>query len=173
MNWRRIGIAAALAGGTAGCAPVSPPLAPGPVVEVKPGGCEPLRDADFEGAGAQRLRDYLSWIAQSRGAVVGVTAQDVSLVILRGPPRPGPSGVQVAEVSCTGSGGDGPYRVALYRDALSGRPQAVVYETLAHEFHHIVQIRRDQLPCQAHGSAWPLEVEARAVAATLVPSCSR
>jgi hypothetical protein len=144
----------------------------GPVAEVTPGGCEPLRDADFEGAGEQRLRGYLAWIAQSHGAQVGITPREVSLAIARGEPKPGPAGVQVGEVSCA-SGYRGPYRVTLFRDALVGRPHAVAYHTLAHEFHHLVQIRRAKLACEAKGSAVPYEREAESFARSVVPACSR
>ena len=141
-----------------------------PAVEVSPGGCEKLGAADFEGEGRERLRRYLAWLAHSQGGPVDVTPRDVSLAIAPGEPKPGPFGVQAGEVSCA-AGGRGPYRVTLFRDALLGRPQAVAYHTLAHEFHHVLQIRRDKLACEAGGSAVPYEREAEEVAKRLVPAC--
>jgi hypothetical protein len=161
-----------LAWALAACAPVSVSV-PAPASEVKPAGCEPSGDADFAGASEERLRSYLAWLAHAHGGPVGLEPRDVSLTIVRSLPRPGPSGVQVAEISC-GADGGAPYRIALYRDALSGRAKRVAYHTVAHEFFHIVQLRRDRLAgCEAAGSARPYEREAEQFAERLVPSCHR
>lgn len=154
----------------AACAPAGP--VPAPAVEVAPAGCEASSDGDYEGAAGERLRAYLASVAQAHGTPVGVTPQDVSLAIVRSLPRPGPSGVQAGELTC-GAGGGAPYRIALYRDALSGRAKRIAYHTIAHEFFHIVQIRRDGLRgCEARGSAQPYEREAEQFADRLVPACS-
>lgn len=154
----------------AACAPA--PLAPaGPVVEVKPGGCQAARDADFEGEGERRMHAFLRWLAHAHGAPAGLDPGQVTLAIARGPVKPGPAGVQAGEIAC-GRGGAGPFRITLYRDALAGRPLAVAYETLAHEFHHVVQIHRDRLPCGAGDrSREAYEQEARDVARRFVPRC--
>lgn len=164
--------ALALAAALGACAPA--PIAPeGPAVEVKPGGCEVARDADFEGEGEERLRGFLRWLAHAHGAPTGLEPRQVSLGIVRGYAKPGPAGVQAGEISC-GAGGRGPFRVTLYRDALAGRPLATTYHTLAHEFHHVVQIRRENLPCDAGtGSRAVYEQEAEDVAARFVPACRR
>lgn len=154
----------------AGCAPA--PTAPS-VAPALPAtfSCGPAADADFEGAGEARLQGFVAWLAYARGAPAGISPARVSLAIVRGPAKPGPSGVQAGEISCAGP--DGPYRITLYRDALAGRPLAVAYDTLAHEFHHLVQIHRDRLPCgpttiAAHEA---YEREAREAARRIVPAC--
>lgn len=162
--------AAVLAAALGACAP-APTVPEGPAVEVKPGGCERARDSDFAGVGEERLRGFLRWLAHTHGAPAGLDPRQVSLGIVRGSVKPGPMGVQAGEISC-GNGGRGPFRVTLYRDALSGRPLATTYHTLAHEFHHVVQIRRENLPCDAgDGSRAAYEQEAEDVAHRFVPAC--
>ena len=161
---RRFVPACALA--LAACAP--------PVPQVKPAApekfsCAAARDADFEGEGEQQLHAYLAWLAVNHGKP-GLEPSQVSLAIVRTYPKPGPAGVQVGEISCNADD----YRITLYRNALAGRPLAVAYETLAHEFHHIVQIRRDRLACEARkGERAAYEREATEFARKRVPSCKR
>lgn len=139
-----------------------------------PADCRPASDADFEGAGAEALKGWLEDLVQARGAQVDLSAQDVRLAIVKGPPKPGPQGVTAGEVACHRPGGGGPYRITLYRDALAGRPLATAYQTVAHEFQHVVQIRRDHLKCRApHGELPAYEQEAAEVAEQSVPSCNR
>jgi hypothetical protein len=135
--------------------------------------CAQARDADFEGAGERQLRGFLAYLAEAHGAPAGIDPRQVSLGIVRGAAKLAPAGVQAGEVGC-GHGSDGPYRVTLYRDALAGRPLALAYETIAHEFHHVVQIHRDRLPCAAgDGPREAYEREAREVARRFVPqNCS-
>ena len=152
------------------CAP-APVIAPEPQSEVRPGGCQPATDANFEGAGEEHLRSYLAWLVKTEGARVKLGPRDASLAIVRGAQKLAPNGVQVGELGCSGRG-EAPYRITLYRDGLVGRPLAVTYRTLAHEFHHIVQIRREDLPCGPRdGSRHGYERDADAVAAKLVPAC--
>ena len=172
----------ALALAAVACAP-SP--APRPAPEPKPArkpvavrvsaapptpSCRPSRDTDFEGAGEQQLRGYLDWLARAHGAPASLKVRDVELAIVRGDPKPGPGGVTAGEISCNKD----EYRITLYRNALAGRPLAVAYDTLAHEFHHIVQIRRDGLRCASRkGERESYEREAVEFAARLVPACAR
>lgn len=133
--------------------------------------CDNAVDADFEGAGEARLHGFLNYLAQAHGVPAGIDPTKVSLGIVRGPAKLAPAGVQAGEIGC-GNGGAGPYRVTLYRDALAGRPLALAYETIAHEFHHVVQTHRDRLPCGADGKQREAyEREAREVARRFVPKC--
>jgi hypothetical protein len=155
----------------AACAPA--PVSPVTVTARAPAGfsCAQARDGDFEGAGEQRMQGFLAYLAQAHGAPAGIDPSQVSLGIVRGSAKFAPAGVQAGEVGC-GGGGNGPYRVALYRDALVGRPLALTYETIAHEFHHVVQIHRDRLPCAAGDKQREAyEREAREVARRFVPQC--
>lgn len=161
--------AALLLAAAAACAPAAAPVrAPQPELpEIR---CGPADDADFDADGHERLWRYLDWLAEAYGPEVGLRPQDVALAIVRGPAKPGPVGVTAAEVGC---GGDR-YRITLYRDALSGRPLSVTYDTLAHEFYHLVQIRRDGLACQARdGERAGYEQEAMNFARGIVPACRR
>jgi hypothetical protein len=148
-------------------APVAPPAEPAAPEQLS---CAPARDADFDGAGEQQLRRYVAWLAEVHGKPVGLQPRTVALGIVRGAAKPGPAGVQAAEIAC----GDGDYRITLYRDALAGRPLALAYKTVAHEFFHLVQIRRDHLDCAASkGHREAYEREADAFAMRVVPACRR
>jgi hypothetical protein len=156
-----------------------PEREPGPRTEPKPvavrvaaapstPSCRHSRDTDFDGAGEQLLRGYLEWLVLAHGAPASLKARDVELAIVRGDPKPGPGGVTAGEISC----GTDDYRITLYRNALAGRPLAVAYDTLAHEFHHVVQIRRDGLHCESRkGERESYEREAVEFARKLVPRC--
>ena len=164
---RGLPVACVLALAACAPAPVAPPVKPALPSTFS---CSAARDLDFEGAGEQRLQAFLAWLAVNHGKPARLTPAQVSLAIVRGTPKPGPAGVQVGEISCDKDD----YRITLYRNALSGRPLAVTYETLAHEFHHVVQIRRDQLACEASkGKRADYEREADAFARKLVRRCSR
>ena len=150
----------------AACAPLGPRVEPAAPETFS---CAVARDADFEGEGEHQLRAYLAWLAVNHGEPAALKPSQVSLAIVRGDSKPGPAGVQVGEISCNSDD----YRITLYRDALTGRPLAVAYDTLAHEFHHVVQIRRDKLACEARkGQRAAYEREAAAFARKLVPRCA-
>jgi len=164
---RRLAPAFALALAACAPAPVATSVTPALPATFS---CSAARDADFEGAGEQKLRAFLAWLAQNHGKAVGLKVAQVSLAIVRGDPKPGPAGVQVGEISCTPDD----YRITLYRDGLAGRPLAVTYGTLAHEFFHVVQIRRDKLNCESSkGNRERYELEATDFARKLVPRCTR
>ena len=159
-----------LAGLLAACAPAPVAVAPRSVAPAS-FSCAQAQDADFEGAGERRLHGFLAYLASAHGAPAGIDPTQVSLGIVRGTAKLAPAGIQAGEVGC-GNGSDGPYRVTLYRDALAGRPLALAYETIAHEFHHVVQIHRDRLPCAAGDKEREAyEREAREVARRFVPRC--
>jgi len=151
------------------CAP-----APSPVREREPQAVVPVvncgtaGDEDFEGDGEERLWSYLDWLVRTHGAETGLLPHRVSLAIVRGQPKPGSGGVTAGEISCDGRN----YRIGLYRDALSGRSLRATYSTLAHEFFHVVQIRRDDLDCASRpGELATYEREATEFAAHAVPAC--
>jgi len=159
--------AAALLCLTAACVPGPSPVH-APQTETPRVSCEKAEDADFEGEGEEQFWRYLDWLVRSHGAEAGLMPHHVSLAIVRGQPKPGPGGVTAGEIACY----DRRYRIALYRDALSGRPLQVAYSTLAHEFYHLVQIRRDRLDCEARkGERATYEREATEFAARVVPGC--
>lgn len=151
------------------CAPVPSPVREPQTQAVAPSvNCENARDEDFEGDGEERFWGYLDWLVRSHGAEAGLKPHHVSLAIVRGLPKPGPGGVTAGEISCNGKY----YRIALYRDALAGRPLRVAYGTLAHEFFHVVQIGRDGLDCEARaGERASYEREAGDFAVRVLPAC--
>lgn len=133
--------------------------------------CDIARDGDFARSGVAELRRYLWHLAQSRAEEAAIDPRQVSLAVVHGPPEPGLVGVTAGEVAC-GLAGDPPYRITLYAQALVGRPLYTAYRTIAHEYQHIVQIRRDGLRCEPRNGTRELyEAEAQAVADQLVPSC--
>lgn len=132
--------------------------------------CAVAQPADFEGAGEVELRHYLQWLAHRRGGDVAVGPRQVNLAIAHGEPKPGLIGVTAAEVAC--EPGNTAFRITLYREALLGRQLYTAYQAVAHEFQHVVQIRRDDLPCgPREGTREAYEREAAAVAEALVPAC--
>lgn len=154
---------------TVACVPAPAPVRERAPQTVAPAlACGTASDEDFEGDGEERLWSYLDWLVRTHGAEAGLLPHRVSLAIVRGQPKPGPGGVTAGEISCDGRN----YRIGLYRDALSGRPLRVAYGTLAHEFFHVVQIRRDGLDCEARpGERATYEGEATEFAARVVPAC--
>lgn len=175
MNARRF-CPILLAAAAAGCAAAPPPDEAELVRFEAPARdrCDLARATDFEGAGAAELQRYAYALARSRGASVGLSPTEVAVAISDAPPKPGPEGVIAAEIGCAGPGGDGgPYRITLYRKALEGRRLYTAYHTVAREFHHIVQMERDQLPCNgtAEDKAPRYEREAIATADQLQPAC--
>lgn len=154
---------------TVACAPTSAPVRERAPQTVAPTlACGTASDEDFEGDGEERLWSYLDWLVRTHGAEAGLLPHRVSLAIVRGQPKPGPGGVTAGEISCDGRN----YRIGLYRDALWGRSLRVAYSTLAHEFFHVVQIRRDDLDCAARpGERATYEREAAEFAARVVTAC--
>jgi hypothetical protein len=151
----------------AGCAS-EPPPARAPQAEAPSVSCADSTDADFEGEGEERFWAYLDWMVRAHGAQAGLMPYHVSLAVVQGPPKPGPGGVTAGEISCDARR----YRITLYRDALSGRPLQVAYRTMAHEFYHLIQVRRDGLACEAReGERALYESEASAFAQSVVPAC--
>lgn len=165
---RRFLLAGALAL-AAGCqAPAGP--APGPLrpESAARGRCDVAYDADFEGGGRQALERYVAELTRVLGGPVGLPPGSVTLAVAGSEPKPGPNGMVAGEVACS----DDRYRITLYRKALAGRPLNVAYQTVAHEFHHVVQIRRDGLACgPTPGRAAHYEREAVAFAEQQVPRC--
>lgn len=132
------------------------------------GRCEVAYEADFEGAGLQALERYVAELTRVLGPPAGLQPGAVTLEVARSEPKPGPSGMVAGEIAC----GNGRYRITLFRKALAGRPLNVAYQTTAHEFFHVVQIRRDGLHCgPAPGRAAHYEREAQAFAEQQVPRC--
>ena len=132
------------------------------------GRCEVAYDSDFEGAGQEALQRYVAELTRVLGPPVGLQPGTVTLAIARSEPKPGPNGMVAGEVACR----DGRYRITLFPKALAGRLLNVAYQTTAHEFFHVVQIRRDGLACgPAPGRAAQYEREAVAFAEQQVPRC--
>lgn len=132
--------------------------------------CALAHTADFEGAGEAELHRYLHALARRHGPGSGVEPREVNLAIASGEPRPGLVGVTAGEVSC--EPGNRAFRITLYREALVGRQLYMAYQTVAHEFQHVVQIRRDGLACgPPPGLLEEYEREAADHAARLVPAC--
>ncbi|HUR41286.1 MAG TPA: hypothetical protein VM240_08970 [Verrucomicrobiae bacterium] len=134
--------------------------------------CQVALDADFDDSGRADFQRYVNWLTATQAGGTHLDPGEVTLAIARGKPKPGPKGVIAGEVSC--GAGEEPFRITLYRDALVGRQLQTAFRTAAHEFHHIVQIRRDGLPCDAVSAERErYEKEAEGVADRLVPACAR
>jgi hypothetical protein len=172
MASRRLPLTLILTAALTACGSTPPrPVAEFARVEAAPRDrCDTARASDFEGAGAAELRRYARWLARTQGSAVALRPDRVEFAIAGGEPEPGPVGVTAGEVAC--ADGNEAFRITLYREALVGRQLATAYQTVAHEFQHVVQIRRDGLPCGPRdGTLEAYEREAAAVAGRLVPPC--
>ena len=148
------------------------PLALGAQPLPTQGRCEAAVAADFEGAGATALRLYLDWLVYAYGAPYVTDPAEVSLALPDSHPRPSEAGITAGEVSCGNPGHGAAFRITLFRKALEGRPLQAAYGALAHEFRHVVQIRRDGLACKpTPATKRALEQEAEDWARTLMPPC--
>jgi hypothetical protein len=138
-----------------------------------PGGrCEPLEPADFEGDGELALQLYVHWLARTFGPPYLKDPAEVELTVPASAPRPTEVGITAGEVSCSDDDDSPAFRITLFRPALEGRPRQTLYGALAHEFHHVVQIRRDGLACKpTPENRERLEREADIFARRLVPPC--
>lgn len=136
------------------------------------GRCETVAAADFEGEGQTALRLYLDWLVRAHGAPYVGDPGEVALAFPASHPDPAHAGVTGGEVSCGGGKHAAPFKITLFRDALEGRKRRDLYGALAHEFQHVLQIRRDGLACKpSHKTRAPLEREAEAFARSMVPPC--
>lgn len=152
----------------AGCQAAPPAAEPARAEPPARGRCEVAYDADFEGAGRQALERYVAELTRVLGPPAGLPAGAVTLAFAGSEPKAGPNGMVAGEVACS----TGRYRITLYPKALAGRPLNVAYQTVAHEFHHVVQIRRDGLACgPSPGRSEQYEREAVAFAEQQVPRC--
>jgi hypothetical protein len=110
--------------------------------------CFLLKSDDFShGRAMDRLRpyrDYLDWLIRSWGVEYGLTPRDVRLYAsyAPAPTRPGRDGPVAGEIVChhpEEREDVGRYRIVLYREALLGHDVSRLYNTIAHEFKHVLQ----------------------------------
>jgi hypothetical protein len=132
--------------------------------------CAATRGEAFAGDGAIALRLYLDWLVRTYGPPFVRDPGDVALDIPPSRPRPTELGVTAGEVICDTV--KPAFRITLFRASLEGRPLQAVYGAVAHEFQHVVQIRRDGLACRpTRETKDRLEQEAEAAARKIIPPC--
>jgi hypothetical protein len=100
------------------------------------------------------FREYLDWLVGTWGAEHGLRPGDVRLYAsyAPAPTRPGRDGPVAGEIACHPPGSRsevGRYRIVVYREALLGREVSHLYNTLAHEFKHVLQdvVGEDAVDC--------------------------
>lgn len=148
------------------------PLALGTQALPTAGRCAAARAGDFEGAGATSLRLYLDWLVYAYGEPYVRDPGEIALALPPSGPRPTEAGITAGEVSCHGPDARPAFRITLFPAALEGRPLQAAYGALAHEFRHVIQIRRDGLACRpTPATKAPLEKEAENWARRLMPPC--
>ena len=140
--------------------------------------CSTVQPTDFVGDGRQALECYLNHIAQAYGGPYGITPDNIKLFISEAtPPSDGNGHTKSGEVACysgaAASAFGAPRQITLYRLAFSGSPYITVYNTIAHEFWHHVQVVRDGLPNCGIGATnmAALENEANSWASGITPPC--
>lgn len=130
--------------------------------------CAIARDADFAGEGRWRLERYLERLARTSGGAYGIQPQEFRLLISNAsPPLVGGHPVG-GEIGCSW----GKRYVSLYKQTLTNRTLAVTYNTIAREYFHHVQVRRDGVSCSSSVDGLAaLEAEARNWARDVAPLC--
>ena len=89
-------------------------------------------------------RDFLDWLIRTFGEEHGLRPHDVRLFVApqRAPTRYASEGVVAGELVCHPESEwrrRGRYQITLYRDALVGGSVGCLYNTVAHEFRHVLQ----------------------------------
>ena len=90
------------------------------------------------------FREYLDWLIRSWGVDYGLGSRDVRLYAsyAPAPTRPGREGPVAGEIVCHHPGAweeVGRYRIVLYRETLMNHDVSRLYNTIAHEFKHVLQ----------------------------------
>jgi len=107
--------------------------------------CDPANTDDFYGNNLKALQHYLNWLVREYGSPADLNVGDVKVNIDRSEPPVLPGGDMVAGyiskvpsslISMFGA----KWQVNLYEKTLTGEPKAQTYNTIAHEFKHILQV---------------------------------
>lgn len=141
--------------------------------------CSTITTDDFKkGYGMNKMlqyKYYLDWLISTYGSAHGLESGDIKIYAsyAEPPTMPGQPGVVAGEVvkfegaAATAQGCK--YQITIYRDALVGHTLSELYNTIAHEFKHILQ---DVEHGVGIGSTDPqYEQEVKEFANYLVPPC--
>ncbi len=131
------------------------------------GRCETARSDDFNDEGKCRLQRYLEWLARTYGGPVGLRPQDFELGISQATPPVRDGRTESGTIACAG----GRLYIYIFQQALIDRTLAQTYNTIAHEFYHHFQVRRDNINCNLPAGLPPLEAQAYAWAQSVAPLC--
>jgi hypothetical protein len=111
--------------------------------------CDNSRASDFRGNGLNSLREYLDWLVREFGTSVGLDVGDVTLTISNEYPPPTvpgePGKLLAGTVFCPSPS---KYIIVIYEHSFTGKTVAEIYNTIAHEFKHILQIIEHGLDCE-------------------------
>ena len=130
--------------------------------------CEIARERDFTGEGRRRFERFLESLADASGAPYGIQAKEFELLFsnARAPLAGGdPVG---GDIGCSW----GKRYILLYKRVLAERTVATTYNTIARQYFHHVQVRRDGVRCDSSvDGVTPLQAEARDWAQKVAPLC--
>ena len=130
--------------------------------------CDAARDADFVGDGRRRLEEYLEWLARTSGEPYGIRPREFHLLVSNAAPRTVAGQSVGGEIGCSW----GQRYISLYKQSLTRRALAETYNTIAREFYHHLQVRRDGVACDSSiEDLAALEAEARDWALKVAPLC--
>lgn len=152
----------------------------GKVVRFDHDYCGRLSTDDFYGDNIKAFELYLEWLVMTYGSDVGLEPGDVKLRISHSEPptrphpeRPGESLEVHGQTSClewpTSTAMDAEYVITVYEKAHETRGD--VYNTIAHEFKHVLQDKEHTLDCREIASNPDFEDEATHWAETVAPPC--
>jgi hypothetical protein len=130
--------------------------------------CDIARDADFAGDGKWKFDRYLESLVRTSGGPYEIQPREFQLLV-SGAPAPVVGGHPVGgEIACSW----GKRYIYLYKEALSDRTLAITYNTIAREYFHHVQVRRDGVSCNSSVDGLAaLQAEARDWAQKVAPLC--
>jgi len=107
--------------------------------------CDVAREADFAGDGRRKLEAYLESLVVASGDPYGIRPQEFHLLVSRGSPPVIGGRWSEGDIGCSW----GKRYIALYQRALTSRPLAETYNTIAYQYFRHIQVRRDGVSCDS------------------------
>jgi hypothetical protein len=115
---------------------------------------------------------------RSYGAGIGIESGDIKINISPNvpPTHPGRPGVVGGRIVChsgeAARTAGAKYRITLYKSAFFGKCRAQIFNTIAHEFKHILQVIENNLSCTGVENIAAYEKESYTWADYIAPLCS-
>jgi|SRR5688572_11491295 hypothetical protein len=130
--------------------------------------CDIARDGDFAGDGRHRLEAYLESLVRASGDRYGIRPQEFQLLVSSASPPIVGGRRSEGDIGCSW----GRRYISLYKRALTNRPLAETYNTIAYQYFRHIQVKRDGVSCDLpFDGVMELQAEARDWAQKIAPLC--